>query len=135
MQFSLARPEAHVVLGYIGLPRRVATQNGLAHLIEKLLVESAFGKGGVVLLQSPDRSLVRLTARGTILVDDIRRKVGIFPYLARLFRQLVRALPNLFLTPFSCEAIDLFRWSGLHLSPTPGRLSLSENDRFEYSWL
>ena len=100
MQFSLARPEAYIVLSYVGLPRRVTTQNGLAHLIEKLLVEPTFGKGGVILLQSPDRSLIRLPARRTVLVDDVCRKVGIFPYLTRLFRQLVRALSNLFLTPF-----------------------------------
>ena len=100
MQFSLARPKAYIVLGYIGLPRRVTTQNRLAHLIEKLLVESTFGKSGVILLQGPNRRLVRLPARGAILVDDICRKVGIFPYLTRLFRQIVRALPNLFLAPF-----------------------------------
>ena len=100
MQFSLARPEAYIVLSYVGLPRRVTTQNGLAHLIEKLLVEPTFGKGGVILLQSPDRSLIRLPARRTVLVDDVCREVGILPYLARFFRQLVRALPNLFLTPF-----------------------------------
>ena len=100
MQFSLARPEAYIVLGYIGLPRRVATQNGLSYLIEKFLVESAFSKGGVILLQSPDRSLVRLPTRGAILVDDICRKIGVLPYLARLLRQLVRTLPNLLLAPF-----------------------------------
>lgn len=100
MQFSLARPESYIVLGYIGLPRRITTQNRLAHLIEKLLVESTFGKSGVILLQSPNRRLVRLPARRTVLVDDVCREVGILPYLARFFRQLVRALPNLFLTPF-----------------------------------
>ena len=124
MQFSLARPEAYIVLSYVGLPRRVTTQNGLAHLIEKLLVEPTFGKGGVVLLQSPDRSLVRLPARRPVLVDDICRKVGIFPYLTCLFRQLVRALPNLRLAPFFMRGERLVQVERTALKPHARKIEL-----------
>ena len=71
MKRSLARSKAHVVSGYIGLPRWLGAQNGFANFLVKLPVEPALGKGGMVLLQGPGSRLASLAARRAVLVYDL----------------------------------------------------------------